>query len=66
MTEGREKGKRERERPSRVEDALFVGDEDVDAVDVAAVGGDAVGELGHDPHRVRALEHVHTLHGRCC
>lgn len=41
-----------------VEDGLVVGDEDVDAVDVAAAGGDALGQLCHDAHRVGALEEV--------
>jgi len=41
-----------------VEDALVVGDEDVDAVDVAAAGRDALGQLGDDAHGVGALEEV--------
>jgi hypothetical protein len=41
--------------PAGVEDALVVGDEDVDAVDVAAVGGDALGQLGDDAHGVLAV-----------
>ena len=40
--------------PAGVEDGLVVGDEDVDAVDVAAAGGDALGQLRHDAHRVLA------------
>ena len=32
--------------PAGVEDGGVVGDEDVDTVDVAAVGGDAVGDPG--------------------
>lgn len=41
-----------------VEDGLVIGDKDVDAVYVAAAGGDAVGQLGHDAYRVGALEEV--------
>jgi hypothetical protein len=40
--------KREERRPAGVEDGPVVGDEDVDAVDVAAAGGDALGQLGDD------------------
>ena len=32
--------------PAGVEDGGVVGDEDADVVDVAAAGGDAVGDLG--------------------
>ena len=41
--------------PAGVEDALVVGDEDVDAVDVAAAGRDALGQLGDDAHGVLAV-----------
>jgi len=41
-----------------VEDGLVVGDEDVDAVDVAAAGGDAFRELGDDANGVGALEEM--------
>jgi len=43
------------EGPAGVEDALVVGDEDVDAVDVAAAGRDALGQLGDDAHGVLAV-----------
>lgn len=48
--------------PSGIEEGFLIRDEDVDAVDVATVWGDAVGELRHDPDRVRALEHVDPTH----
>jgi hypothetical protein len=48
----------ETDLPAGVEDGLVVEHEDVHAVDVAAAGGDAFGELGHDAHRVGALEEV--------
>ena len=41
--------------PAGVEDGLVVGDEDVDAVDVAAAGGDAFRELGDDANGVLRL-----------
>lgn len=34
---------------------LVVGDEDIDAVYVAAAGGDALGQLGDDAHGVLAI-----------
>lgn len=43
---------------SRVEDAVVLGSKDVHAVDVTAMRGNAVGELGDDPHRVRTAEDV--------
>jgi hypothetical protein len=51
---------REQEGPAGVEDGLVVGDEDVDAVYVAAAGGDAVGQLGHDAYRVLAARRTET------
>jgi hypothetical protein len=48
----------ETDLPAGVEDGLVVEHEDVHAVDVAAAGGDAFGELGDDAHRVGALEEV--------
>lgn len=38
--------------PAGVEDGGVVGDEDVDAVDVATAGGDAFRELGDDANGV--------------
>jgi hypothetical protein len=52
--------KREERRPAGVEDGPVVGDEDVDAVDVAAAGGDALGQLGDDADGVGALEEMNA------
>lgn len=41
-----------------VEDGFVVGDEDVDAVDVATAGGDAFRELGDDANGVGAPEEM--------